>query len=68
MQNGVFLGASSLTIEGITNPAVLESMACREALALAQDLHLQQITVATDCLAVVQDLSRPFAGMYSSVL
>jgi HPt (histidine-containing phosphotransfer) domain-containing protein len=66
--NDILFGPSNLTIEGIMKPAVLESMACREALALAQDLHLQRITVATDCLAVVQDMSQPFAGIYSSVL
>jgi hypothetical protein len=66
--DGLYLGASSLTVEGITNPSVLESMVCREALALAQDLNLGRITVASDCLAVVQDLSRPFAGIYSAVL
>jgi ribonuclease HI len=55
--DGSSLGASSLAIEGITNPLVLESMACREALDLAQDLNLQRITVASDYLAVVQDLS-----------
>jgi ribonuclease HI len=65
---GIYLGASSLTVEGITNPSVLEAMACREALALAQDLNLRRITVASDCLAVVQNLSRPFAGDYSAVL
>jgi ribonuclease HI len=66
--DGIYLGASSLTVEGITNPSVLEAMACREALALAQDLNLRRITVASDCLAVVQNLSRPFAGDYSAVL
>jgi ribonuclease HI len=55
--DGSYLGASSLTIEGITNPWVLESMACREALDLAQDMHLRRIAVASDCSAVVQDLS-----------
>jgi hypothetical protein len=33
--DGSFLGASSLTVEGISEPSVLEAMACREALALA---------------------------------
>jgi hypothetical protein len=66
--DGLYLGASSLTVEGITNPSVLEAMACRETLALAQDLNLRRITVASECLAVVQDLPRPFAGIYSALL
>jgi hypothetical protein len=36
--DGVFLGASSLTIHGITNPATMEAIACRETITLAQDL------------------------------
>jgi ribonuclease HI len=46
----------------------MEAIACREALALAQDLHLRQVTVASDCLAVVNDMSRHCAGSYSMVL
>jgi hypothetical protein len=30
-----FLGASTLSIQGIADPAIMEAMACREALALA---------------------------------
>ena len=65
---GVFLGASTLTIDGISDPTVLEAMACREALALAQDLHLQRITVASDCISVINAMSQPFAGNYSMIL
>jgi ribonuclease HI len=67
-ETGLFLGASTLTIPGIIDPAVMEALACREALALAQDLHLQRVTIATDCLAVLNDMQRPFAGRYSMIL
>jgi ribonuclease HI len=67
-ETGHFLGASTLTIRGIADPAVMEVLACREALALAQDLHLQRITIASDCLAVLNDMQRPFAGRYSMIL
>jgi ribonuclease HI len=49
---GEFLGSSSVTVEGVSVPAILESLACREALALASDLNLRRIKVATDCLEV----------------
>jgi hypothetical protein len=52
------VGASTLAIQGIVDPAVLESLACREALALAQDLALQRVTIATYCIAVVNDMNR----------
>jgi hypothetical protein len=35
-----FLGASSLTINGVSDPATLEAMTCREAIALAHNIQL----------------------------
>jgi hypothetical protein len=67
-ESGSFLGASMLTVQGISDPAIMEAIACREALALTQDLHLRRVTVASDYLAVVNDLSRHCAGSYSMVL
>lgn len=37
-------------------PAIVEAVACSEALSLAQDLHLQSIHVSSDCLGVVKDI------------
>jgi ribonuclease HI len=65
---GLFLGASSLKIQGIADPPTLEAIACREAIALAQDLNLQQITVATDSSTVVNDMVRPYVGRYSTMI
>jgi hypothetical protein len=65
---GSFLGASSLTVKGISKPSVLEAMVCWEALALAQDLHVQRITVALDCLAVISDMARLYLRAYSMIL
>jgi ribonuclease HI len=59
-----FLGASSLTIDGITDPETLEALACREALALAQDLLVDRITVASDCLSVVNNLKNKYAVVF----
>jgi ribonuclease HI len=50
------------------DPAVMEAMACMEALALAQDLQLQMVTVATNCLAMVSDIKRPSVGSYRSMI
>jgi hypothetical protein len=62
------MGASALTIPDITDPAVMEALACREAMALTKDLHLQNITVATDCLFVITAIEQPYAGSFSMVL
>jgi ribonuclease HI len=40
---GVFLGASAIVLEGVTDLETMEVMACREGLALATDLGLQDI-------------------------
>ena len=55
-ETGMFLGASALVVEGTTSPEVAEAMACREGLALASDLDLQKIRIATDCVNVVKNI------------
>jgi hypothetical protein len=54
--NGVYLGASAIVVHGVTDPATLETLACREALALAEDLGIDQVFVASDCKTVVNDI------------
>jgi ribonuclease HI len=66
--DGGYLGASVIVFEGITNPAFLEALACREALALAADLNLGDITVASDCLEVVKGLHDQYLGLSSHIL
>jgi ribonuclease HI len=53
---GVFLGASALFIQSLTEPETLEAMAVREGINLALDLSLPKIKVATDCLTMVKAL------------
>ena len=52
-RNGNYLGASAIIVEGLLDPVILEAQACSEALALATDLQVQSICVATDCCEVV---------------
>jgi ribonuclease HI len=65
---GEFMGASALTMPGISDPFVMEALACREAMALAHDLNLQNITVETDCLSLITALEHPYAASFSKVL
>jgi hypothetical protein len=60
-------GAPSLTIQGIVDPSVLEVMACREALAVVEDIHLQKVVVASDCLTVISYMEKPFEARYSMI-
>ena len=41
--NSLYLGDSPVTFDEISDPEMLESLACREALALADDLALRHI-------------------------
>lgn len=54
--NGMFAGASSIVFEGIQDPETLEALACREALALASDLHIHRVKAASNCLQVINTL------------
>jgi hypothetical protein len=65
--SGMFLGASALTLAGSYSSATLEAIAVCEALALAQDLNLTHICVATDCLEVVNNLTQTYNGVYGAI-
>jgi hypothetical protein len=54
--NDAYLGASAIVVRGITDIATLEALACREALALAEDLSLQWIYVASICKTMVTEI------------
>lgn len=43
-----FFSSSTLVIVGVDDPATLEAIACREGIALAQDLRLQNFVIASD--------------------
>jgi ribonuclease HI len=67
-ENGLFLGASTRTINGISHPATLEAMACSEALSLAEDLGVTMIHVSFDCLEVINSLKGESLCSYTSIL
>jgi ribonuclease HI len=65
---GVYLGASAVHLPGVSDPEVLEAMAVREGVNLAQDLNLPRIMLATDCLSVVKVLKKVNLGSYSHII
>lgn len=65
---GIFQGASALVVAGVSSPEIAEAMAGREGLALAQDLGMQKITVASDCTSVVCNIQRPGMGLYGHIV
>ena len=65
---GTFLGASCMKFCGLTDPATLEAVACREALALAADLYLDNVVIASDCQGVVRDIPDGTGGSYATMV
>ncbi|TVU09678.1 hypothetical protein EJB05_43168, partial [Eragrostis curvula] len=62
------IGASALVMEGISDPKMVEAMACWEGLALANDLMFQKFKLTTDCLNVVRSLQRTTMETYGNIV
>jgi hypothetical protein len=50
------MGAAATIFLGVLDPNVLETLACREALAQAEDLDVRQVGITSDFLGVIRDL------------
>lgn len=50
------------------DPMMLETFACSEALALADDLDIQNMVVASDCLEVVKDINKGTGGPNAAII
>ena len=58
----------ALVIKGTNDPSTLEALAVREALALADDLNIRMIHVASDCKVVVDDIKNKTPAIYGAIL
>ena len=67
-EHGQYLGSSAIVLSGIINPTILESIACREALALAADLSLDHLVIACDCKPIVDDIKKGIGGPHITVV
>jgi hypothetical protein len=56
---GNFLGASAVTMLGITEPDIMEALALRECMALAKDLSLCWVGMASDYTNTVRSMKGP---------
>src|SRR4051812_25611617 len=52
----------------IYNPATLEALTCRKALALALDLSLNRVVIAYDCKSMVGEIKNCIEGRYSTII
>jgi len=53
---GTFLGASAIVMEGVSDLETVETLACREGLALVSDLMLRKVRIANDCATIVKNM------------
>ena len=65
---GVYQGASVVIFRNIDDPEVPESLAIREALALANDMYIQQVHVASDCKQAVEAIKGGTASSYAAIV
>ena len=63
-----FLRSSALVIRGVGGPARLEAIACREGMALAADLHLDQFVIASDAKQVVNAIHNESLGAFGAII
>jgi len=64
----MFGGTLVVVTEGISDPEIMEAVACRESLALALDLLLQKIRVVYDNIIVVRNIRGKDFGSYGHVI
>ena len=57
-----------IVIHGLVDPLSLEAIACREGLALAQDLGMEYIEVARTAKQVIQQIQQGAGGDYGAVI
>ena len=55
-------------MQGISDPETAEVMACREGLALASDLMLRKVRIATDCENAVRNMRGPGMGYHGHII
>lgn len=65
---GAYLGSSAVVYREITDPTILETFACREALALAEDLQSTRMMIASDCKGVIQDINEGTNGPHAAIV
>ena len=55
-------------VAGLDDPSVLETFACREGLALAEDLNLHNFVIASDSKQTIADINQGTRGGNGSIV
>lgn len=67
-KDGQVPGSSAVVFDGLVDAPSLEAHACNEALALAKDLNISHVILASDCMQVISDINRGAFSSYALVL
>ena len=67
-QGGKFLGASAINFRFISDPTTLEALAIHEGQAIAEDLYVNLIQIASDCKTVVNNIKQNSAGEHGAIV
>jgi hypothetical protein len=65
---GMYIGVSALARPSIAFSAILEVIACCEAITLAEDLQINSCMVVFDCMEVIYTIKIQCMPRFSSVL
>ena len=65
---GLFLGALAVVSQGITDPETMKVLAFREGLALANDLGLHRVRLASECTNAVRSIKQTTRGVYGQII
>ena len=65
---GVYQGSSARVFNVVMDPPLLEALACCEAMALAKDLGIQKLGIASDASDVIMTIKDGSRCNYNSVL
>lgn len=65
---GMFIGASAIVMEGISDPEIMEVVAVKEGLALASNLSMQRLRLASDNINVIRSLLGAGLGRYGHIV
>lgn len=65
---GSYMGAFARVFAGITDPATLKALACREVLALANNLMETQLVVGSDCKEIIANIKEGNGGNHGHMI
>lgn len=65
---GMFLGAPVLVIDGVLDPSCVEVVACREGLCLLQDIQRGPAIIASDCAGAIRGIEGGSKGESETII